>query len=180
MQNTGSAWILGGAVGLLVLTPLVAAGEEHFDRSPVDCVSTSRIRQAKVIDDQTLMFHMHGGKYYRNTLQYKCPGLKRAKRFSYEIRTSRLCDVDTITVLESFGLGLSRGATCRLGEFFPITEVEAQDLVTGPEGVTARQNAIDVKEVKLPPEDAEDEAPADTAPPSDADSPPDAASDSRD
>lgn len=169
MRNTGSAWILGGAVGLMGLTPLLSADEKHFDRAPVDCVATTRIRQAKVIDDQTLMFQMHGGKYYRNTLQYKCPGLKRAKRFSYEIRTSRLCDVDTITVLESFGLSLSRGATCRLGEFFPITEVEAQDLLTGPEGVTARQNAIDVKEVKLPPEDAEDATPADTATPNDAD-----------
>ncbi|MGD9811932.1 MAG: hypothetical protein AB7U35_11465 [Sphingobium sp.] len=93
---------------------LVAAGD------PVDCIYPRNIRSTKVRDDQTIDFVMNGGKIYRNTLPYKCPGLGFEERFAYKLSTSQLCSVDTITVLQSFGGGLSQGATCGLGKFQPM------------------------------------------------------------
>jgi len=90
---------------------LVAVGE------PVDCIMPNRIRNTHVRDDQTIDFEMIGGTLYRNTLPYKCPGLGFEERFAYKLSTNQLCSVDIITVLQSFGSGLSQGASCGLGKF---------------------------------------------------------------
>ena len=90
---------------------LVPVGE------PVSCIMPSQLRSTRVIDDQTIDFEMNNGTVYRNRLPYSCPGLKMEERFAYKISTSQLCSVDIITVLQSFGSGLSQGASCGLGTF---------------------------------------------------------------
>ena len=85
----------------------------------VDCVELRQIRETRVHGDSTIDFHMQGGKVYRNTLPYSCPGLGFEERFSYKTSLDRLCSVDTITVLQS--PGISAGATCGLGKFEPVT-----------------------------------------------------------
>ena len=105
---------------------------EAFDREPVRCILPSRIDRTEVIDEQTIVFHMRGRDAYVNRLAYRCPRLAREKRFSYDVRTNRLCSVDTIFVLERWGSGVSRGMPCGLGEFYPITEEEAELLSADP------------------------------------------------
>ena len=107
-----------------------AARADDLDRTPRDCVIVSNIRQTVVIDDQTILFYMRGGKkeVYRNYLGQACPNLGREGRFAYETRIGRLCNVDLITVLEQFGVALGPGFTCRLGDFYPITYEEAEIL----------------------------------------------------
>ena len=83
----------------------------------VDCVQINRIRTTHVRDDQTIDFEMPSGEIYRNRLPNRCPGLGFEERFSYRTSLSRLCSVDTITVLQTDG---TRGASCGLGEFQPI------------------------------------------------------------
>ena len=149
------------AQGLLMLTAFAgAAGAadkedgvegEGFDRTPIDCILTNRIRRTKVIDDQTVVFEMNGGVYLSNMLDRTCPGLAREKRFLHRTQ-GRLCDIDMITVLEQWGSSLSEGFTCPLGLFHPITEIEAQELMLGPEEASKR--AADVEEVELPPDEA--------------------------
>ncbi|RXR30932.1 hypothetical protein [Sphingobium fluviale] len=90
---------------------LVAVGE------PIDCINPRLIRSTHVRDDQTIDFEMNGNTIYRNTLPYKCSGLGFEERFSYKLSTSQLCSVDIITVLQSFGGGLSQGPSCGLGKF---------------------------------------------------------------
>lgn len=90
---------------------LVAVGE------PVDCITPHMIRSSHVRDDKTIDFEMNNRTIYRNTLPYSCPGLGFEERFSYKLSTSQLCSVDIITVLQSFGGGLSQGASCGLGKF---------------------------------------------------------------
>jgi len=135
--------------------PALAADEDEetqsLDRTPQDCISTNRIRETKVINDTTIVFEMRGGDYYSNILERECPGLERHKRFMHETSGGRLCDIDTITVLEQWAGGLSRGFTCQLGAFHPITEVEAQDLILGPDEAAATENDIEIKDVELPP-----------------------------
>lgn len=135
--------------------PAVAQdGEEGaFDRTPKDCVVVASIDQTKAIDDQTLIFRMRGKDVYRNTLPRKCPGLQRENRIAYETRVGRLCAIDTITVLERFGVGFTRGFTCRLGEFVPLSPEEIEDLETIAEGRQRSQSAVEATSVEL-----EDEA----------------------
>jgi hypothetical protein len=84
---------------------------------PVSCVQSSQIRQTKVIDKQTIDFVMRNGDVYRNSMDYSCPGLSFNESFLYKSSTNQLCSVDIITVLENYGGGLNRGASCGLGKF---------------------------------------------------------------
>jgi hypothetical protein len=127
---------------------------ESFDRTPIECISVNRIRRTEVIDDQTVLFEMNGGVFLSNILDKECPGLGREKRFIHETY-GRLCDVDTITVLEQWGSSFRDGFTCRLGEFYPITEIEAEELIRGPEVTAEQAPEVEVKEVELPPDEAE-------------------------
>jgi hypothetical protein len=85
------------------------------------CIPLSSLRESHVRDDRTIDFMTSGRTVYRNTLPSACPSLVFEQRFSYATSLSQLCSVDTITVLESGGPGLTRGATCGLGQFQPVT-----------------------------------------------------------
>ena len=141
--------------------PLAAQEDGALDRTPQDCITVSRIRRTRIVDDRTILFYMRGSRVYRNILERECPRLEREGRFMYEIRGYRLCDIDTISVLDRFGSGFSRGFTCRLGEFHPITREEAEEIERISEGETEQGSAIEIEEVELPPED-NDEEPADS------------------
>jgi hypothetical protein len=156
----------------MALLPLLAAagafgqdGEDDdgaFDRTPEDCIIISRIDQTEAIDDQNIIFRMRGRSVYRNTLPSKCPGLQRENRIAYETRSSRLCKIDTITVLEDFGV-LRPGFTCRLGQFVPLSEAEVEDIDLRKKG-EAGQSAIETSSVELERDDeATDSAEGDEA-----------------
>ena len=97
-----------------------------FDREGERCISTRAIRDTQIIDDQTILFRMRGGDVYLNNLANNCRGLRRERRFSYSPTAGRLCDVDTIRVLEDFGGVIQEGMACGLGSFYPITEEESE------------------------------------------------------
>lgn len=96
---------------------------------PVACIDTIRIRSTNVIDDQTIDFHMAGGDILRNTLPNRCPSLGFQKSFAYKTSLPRLCSVDIITVIDTAG-GVSRGASCGLGQFQPVKKAEASEAAT--------------------------------------------------
>ena len=104
---------------------------EDIDREGERCISVSRLRSTHAVDDRTILFYMRGGETYLNQLRYNCPGLKLRNRISYKVMAGRLCSVDVITVLESFGGGLSPGISCGLGQFYGISEDEARFLRYG-------------------------------------------------
>lgn len=85
----------------------------------VDCIDLIRIDRSEVVDDQTILFHMKGGKIWKNTLPYKCPRLGFEKAFSHKTSINRLCSVDTITVLDT--TARIPGASCGLGKFEAYT-----------------------------------------------------------
>jgi len=136
--------------------PVAAQDDDVLDRTPRDCITVSRIRRTKIIDDKTILFYMRGSGIYQNILERDCPRLEREGRFMYELRGYRLCDVDTITVLDRFGAGFGRGFTCRLGEFHPITRQEAEEIERIADGEVERSDVIEIEEVELPPEDGEE------------------------
>jgi hypothetical protein len=107
------ALLVAGAATAKPVPPATPAGK------PVDCLNLQDIRETRVRDDRTIDFYANGGKTYRNTLPYKCSGLGFDQAFAYKTSINRLCSVDTITVLQQGGQ--SRGPTCGLGSFQPVT-----------------------------------------------------------
>jgi hypothetical protein len=84
-----------------------------------DCIQIRAINESRVIDDQTIDFHV-GSTVYRNRLPYACPQLGFERRFGFSTSLSQLCSTDTIWVIIGGG-GIQRGATCGLGQFQPVT-----------------------------------------------------------
>jgi hypothetical protein len=115
-------------VGLLVISalsaPAAVAGEHKGEKKQErerHCLSIARVNRIEVVDDQTMLFHMNGGKKYINKLPYKCHGLKH-NAFIHETSIQSYCDLDTITVYDA-SLGMRLGA-CPLGEFEPYEELD--------------------------------------------------------
>jgi hypothetical protein len=129
--------------GLFALSaaPIAAQG---IDGEPVRCIQTTRIDRTEVIGDQLIVFHMRGrDNIFINRLDRACPGLDRGRPFSYRSTNSRLCNSDSITVLENSAFGLTRGFTCGLGVFEP-SNAEAIALLKG-EQEEAEVTVIDVE-----------------------------------
>ena len=120
--------LLTAFAAALLLAPLVVGADDKdkdFDRSPVDCISVSRIDKTDIVDDQTILFFMRGGKQiYRNYLPHRCPNLEVEDRFGYHVSSGRLCRIDLIRVLPRIGFPLS----CQLGQFVPISAEEVDEL----------------------------------------------------
>ena len=102
-----------------------AAIADDIDRESERCISVSRIKETHIVDDNNILFYMRGNNVYLNELRWACRGLKRERQFSYSVRANRLCGTDTITVLQGFGSSLGPANSCGLGQFVPISEVEA-------------------------------------------------------
>jgi hypothetical protein len=148
-----------------------AQGGETTDSSSIECVSLTSITRTEVLDEQTILFHMVGQETYTNYLPRECPGLDERARFTYKTSTGKLCNSDTITLLER-GPQLRPGITCRLGEFLPASAGKVLDLTLGEDSRGARPGAIEVRRAQLPPAaDAEPPPPAASSP-TDAPPPP--------
>ena len=118
-------------VKLSVLFMALVSGPALAADGVKKCVSTHRIDHTKVVDGQTILFHMVGRKTYINKLPRKCPGLSFHKAFSYKVRQNQLCNTDIIRVYQ----GDYFGAACGLGKFEPYEapEPEESDAEAEPE-----------------------------------------------
>jgi len=120
----------GPIIAGLALLALTAGASEAREKSKQwmaakpagkaeSCIPLHMIRESRVRSDSVIDFYTRGGKVYRNTLPHSCPQLGFEERFSYATSLSQLCSTDIITVLTS--PGISRGASCGLGQFQPVT-----------------------------------------------------------
>jgi len=121
-KMAGAAALLVAALGISAdARPLKPEQEAMIKPAgkPVDCISIRSIQSSRVRDDRTIDFYMAGRKVYRNRLPYSCSRLGFEEKFAFATSMSRLCSVDTITVLSSPPMG--SGPTCGLGKFQPIS-----------------------------------------------------------
>jgi len=114
MTAAGTALLLGCAPTPSDLADERALAEARPIGEPIDCLLTTEIRDTQVRDEATIDFNLRNGQVYRNRLPDSCPGLGFNGAFSYRPAISRLCSIDTITVLNSGGVP---GPTCGLGSF---------------------------------------------------------------
>ncbi len=126
-----------------------AAGEKKTarDRAPTRCISLLDLQRTEILDDRTILFHMRGGTVYLNHLGRECPGLEREKRFMYSPTSTQLCAIDGVTVIEKWDFGFTRGFTCALGRFDPITpdEYEAAVQAASKQDEAAQTSAADAR-----------------------------------
>jgi hypothetical protein len=79
------------------------------------CLDAGHIDHTVVVDGQTILFYMRGGKVWKNTLRRECPSLKFERAFSEDITGDVICsNAQMIRVLQT-------GAVCALGPFTPYT-----------------------------------------------------------
>jgi hypothetical protein len=154
-RKTVSALLAGGAA--LSLAGAAAQDDDEASDEPLRCLSMNSIRSTKVVDDTRVLFIQARDRIFLNRLDRECLGLARYGTFTYQVqsgaRHARLCDTDSITVLETTG----RGLNCGLGRFEPLSQEEAESLIGGP------STTIISVPVELPKEN--EEPPAEAAPP---------------
>lgn len=115
--------IFAAAAALAITTFVLPAMAQEDAADTGMCLNLSTIKETKVIDDQTILFYMRGGKIYRNDLPYRCSGLSFEEGFSYSTSINKLCgNREIITVLD-------RGTKCGLGGFTEVSEDQAQALI---------------------------------------------------
>lgn len=119
-----------------------AAAQESNEA--INCLSMSRVRDIKVVDDDHILFYQGGGRVYLNALERTCLGLKRGGTFAWgsgrgnRIRNTRLCSSDVVSVLDD----LRPGSACKLGEFRLISKDRADELLSnGPGGSEKSESA---------------------------------------
>jgi len=127
------------AILVLVLAVFVISGPasaqsktETYLGDAEMCLETVRIKETRIIDDQTVLFIMRSGELYLNRLPVKCVGLRIAGGFGYGTSISKLCKQDPITTV---GPGSAPGSTCFLGEFHRFkSEMKVSEAVKLLEG----------------------------------------------
>ena len=90
------------------------------------CLETARIKETRILDDQTILFEERGGAFYINRLPVRSPGLKIAGGFSYSTSIAKLCRQDSIKVISP---GSAPTSTALLGEFVQFKEKGTVDKV---------------------------------------------------
>ena len=131
MTRKGLTALLG-SLAVLSLASAAAQDDDEGSGEPLRCLSMNSIRSTKVLDDRRVLFIQARDKIFLNRLDRECLGLLRNGTFTYEVqsgaRHARLCDTDSITVLETMG----RGLNCGLGRFEPLSQAAVESLVVGP------------------------------------------------
>lgn len=117
-------------------------------------LDVGRIKETRILDDQTILLETYGGAVYMSRLPAPCVGLRIAGGFSYSTSISKLCKQDIIEVVEQ---GLSVPNKCGMGEFILIKGVrrlsDAAKLLKN--GVLEALVEEDVFETAFPPEKSE-------------------------
>ena len=98
------------------------------------CLQTYLIDHTEVPDDSTILFHMKGGKIWKNSLPFPCSDLKFQGGFQYTTDIDEICsNLQTIRVIEQGG-GPRLGAVCQLGEFTPYVPAPKANMGVGAGG----------------------------------------------
>jgi hypothetical protein len=113
-------------VTLFSLNVMAETKSEKYLGKKENCIDISRIKQSRVLDDQTILFEMRGGEIYLNRLPVRCVSLKIAGGFSYATSIDKLCKQDIIKVVQPSS---APATTCSIGEFVQFKEKGTVDKI---------------------------------------------------
>ena len=90
-----------------------------------NCINTQQIRSVKIIDKRHILFRLSQKDYVVNQLPRTCHGLRRGSALQYSPISMRLCQVDTVRVIDNFSsYALAWGPACGLGKFHVVVKKE--------------------------------------------------------
>lgn len=102
-------------LALLAFRAQPAFAEETPKPAP-RCISAQNIENLEIVDDYTILFHMAGGKIWKNTMTTQCHGLGFERAIAYETWGGEICaNAQPFRVLH-------RGTFCVLGAFEPYSK----------------------------------------------------------
>jgi len=121
------------------VNPRMQRFNEDFTRTGEfgHCVALSRLRSTRVLDGEHILFRLNGNRYFLNTLPRRCPRLGYVRSFGYVTSISKLCDLDSITVIDDITqihrraggrVAFLSGPRCSLGKFERVEKVQKSDL----------------------------------------------------
>ena len=107
--------LIGATVSIGLLTGIGADADTAEAANKGTCIFAHEIDHTRIVDKNTILFYMVGGKIWKNALTVPCLALTSQDGFAYEPKVDRLCsNLEHIHVLRS-------GSVCLLGEFTPYT-----------------------------------------------------------
>jgi len=128
MRNARSA--IAAAAGLVLLAPVAAAQPNEPPRESAgtildeydptgertNCIDLRELRlnRRHILNDRMILFEGDRDRAFLNVLDGKCPFLEAYGQFRIDTSASRLCNTDTITVLQRQA---GAGTQCGLGHF---------------------------------------------------------------
>lgn len=138
MESKTSYRLIGGILLALLFSPVLVASPakdlETLQSSLPDfvhtgeqenCINTQRIRSVKIIDKRHILFRLSQKNYVVNQLPRTCHGLRRSSALQYSPISMRLCQVDTVRVIDNFSsYALAWGPACGLGKFHVVVKKE--------------------------------------------------------
>jgi hypothetical protein len=101
-------------VALLFAVSAPAIAQPAASRPANVCLNVRDIQRTEAVDDQTILFHMRGGKIWRNTLKAACPMLK-VSPFTEVLNSGEL-----VCANQQFIRLALTGNQCVLGDFTPV------------------------------------------------------------
>jgi len=103
-----------GLAALLFAAATPAMAQPAASRPANVCINARDIDHTETPDDKTILFHMRGGKIWRNTLKTVCPMLKVSPF------TEVLHSGDLVCANQQFIKLSLTGDQCVLGDFTPV------------------------------------------------------------
>ena len=118
--------LLAGLTVAALGSPFTFSAERSVE--PERCVRLSRVKSVEILSNKQIAFEMRNNQYFVNLLPYACPGMRKGSTLMYRTSLDLLCDVDIVTVLDTFGGGFQPAASCGLGKFEPMDKDEVEQL----------------------------------------------------
>jgi hypothetical protein len=124
--------VVASAIGIFFIATLFSFNaiaetkSEKYLGKKESCIETIRIKETRILDDQTILFEMRGGEFYINRLPVKCASLRIAGGFSYTTSIAKLCKQDIIKVVQPSS---APSQTCSIGEFVEFKEKGTVDKI---------------------------------------------------
>ncbi len=105
-----------------------AAGPETYGE-PENCLRLTDYRRVEILDRQNLLFWGSRQRVWLNRLRVPCIGLRPRATLLLELSTTQVCNLDSVTAVESsLRFWRRASATCGLGQFEPISVAQAKAL----------------------------------------------------
>lgn len=110
---------------------LAQAADPDVYGVPLRCLNSGQYNRVEVLDRRNLVFWGPGDRIWLNRLRAECLGLRRNAVLRFDLHSSRVCNLDSVTAVErSFWFWRRTSASCSLGQFEPISMEQVAALKT--------------------------------------------------